>query len=206
MDHPGSVTRLLDQLRSDDIQTRHAAAEQIWQRYFPDLLELARRRLHRRVSRREDAEDVLQNMYHSFCARQQRGGFTLDNRDDLWRLLVGMTLNKARKAVARHTRGKRNIHSEQDAAAVDGDSAAPGWALEVIEAADPTPEQAAQFIEEFEQRLRLLSEPLRQVALWKLQGYTNAEIAAPERLHCSERTVERKLELIRKAWQEAEAD
>jgi len=45
---------------------------------------------------------------------------------------------------------------------------------------------------------QLPDEALRQVALWKLEGYSNAEIAA--KLACIERTVERKLARIRRIW------
>jgi len=40
----------------------------------------------------------------------------------------------------------------------------------------------------------------RQIAQWKLDGYTNAEIA--QRLGCGLRTVERRLELIRRIWEQ----
>jgi DNA-directed RNA polymerase specialized sigma24 family protein len=39
---------------------------------------------------------------------------------------------------------------------------------------------------------------LRSIAVWKMEGYTNAEIAA--RLGCVEVTVERRLRLIRDTW------
>jgi DNA-directed RNA polymerase specialized sigma24 family protein len=41
----------------------------------------------------------------------------------------------------------------------------------------------------------------RSVALLKLEGYTNAEIA--DRLGCAEGTVERRLNLNRSVWKEA---
>jgi hypothetical protein len=45
----------------------------------------------------------------------------------------------------------------------------------------------------------MLNDPgLRQIALWKLEGDTNAEIA--RKLECTLRTVERKLERIRIYW------
>ena len=48
----------------------------------------------------------------------------------------------------------------------------------------------------------MLKDPdLRQIALWKLEGYTNREIAA--QLDCKLRTVERKLERIRAYWETA---
>ena len=45
---------------------------------------------------------------------------------------------------------------------------------------------------------RLGDATLRQIALWKLDGHTNAEIA--RLLGRSEATVERKLKLIRELW------
>ena len=54
--------------------------------------------------------------------------------------------------------------------------------------------------EEFSGLLDLLpDEELRQVALWKLEGYTNAEIASEIGRH--ERSVERKLQIIRGIWE-----
>ena len=53
-----------------------------------------------------------------------------------------------------------------------------------------------------EESTRLLEalgdESLRQVALWRMEGYTTDEIA--ERLGCARRTVARRLELIRTLW------
>src|SRR5580658_10449341 len=56
----GSVTRLIQLLRSDDAAERDLAARLFWRRYFRDLLQLARNNLNRRIRRREDEEDVLQ--------------------------------------------------------------------------------------------------------------------------------------------------
>jgi DNA-binding CsgD family transcriptional regulator len=44
----------------------------------------------------------------------------------------------------------------------------------------------------------LSDQSLRQIAIWKLDGYTNQEIA--ERLGCALRTVQRKLERIQAYW------
>ena len=63
----------------------------------------------------------------------------------------------------------------------------------------PTPEFAATMVEQCRLLLERLSNPdLESLALAKLEGYTNDEIAA--RLECSLRTVERQLHLIRKKW------
>jgi len=64
----------------------------------------------------------------------------------------------------------------------------------------PTPEEAVEMGRRLSALLDLLDEPgLRQVALWKVEGYTNEEIAA--KLDCVPRTVERKVRRIRLLWQ-----
>jgi RNA polymerase sigma factor (sigma-70 family) len=200
MGSDASVTRLIQLLRSDDTAVRDLAARLIWQRYFADLLDLARKNLDRRVRRRADEEDVLQSMFRSFCARQGRGEFELAGRDELWKLLVTITLRKARNMARDHRRDRRDINREQAAGKAAGDdSTCPGWALEQMDAAGPTPAEAAVLNEALERRLEVLGDSeLRQVALWRLEGYTNREIA--DRLDCTERSIERKLERIRSKW------
>jgi DNA-directed RNA polymerase specialized sigma24 family protein len=71
-------------------------------------------------------------------------------------------------------------------------------------APEPTPAFAAELAEEFARRLRQLrDDELRTVALLRMEGLTNQEIAT--RLERSPATVERKLALIRKTW-EVECD
>jgi RNA polymerase sigma factor (sigma-70 family) len=202
MDSLGSVTRLLHDLRHDDPAVRDRAAQLVWERYFRDLLALARNHLSRRIRRREDEYDVLQSMFRSFCRRQQRGDYALGGRDDLWGLLVTITLCKARNVALRHRCQRRDVGREQGA-----HSSTPGcapealpWALEQMEAGEPNPAEAALLNETLELRLQRLADPeLRQLALRKLEGYTNQELAAL--FDCTERTIERKLERIRARWE-----
>jgi DNA-directed RNA polymerase specialized sigma24 family protein len=73
------------------------------------------------------------------------------------------------------------------------------WSEFSDQGAEPTPELAAQFADECRRLLHCLKdETLRSVAVWRLEGYTNEEIA--ERLDCVPQTVERKLRTIRKIW------
>jgi RNA polymerase sigma factor (sigma-70 family) len=192
----GSVTRLIIELRSDEPAVRELAARLVWGRYFQELLALARNHLSARIRCREDEEDVLQSMYKSFCIRQRRGDFDLANRDELWNLLVRITLRKARNAAIRHRQGKRDVRREESDGSSEDQS---GTILDQIDSDGPTPAEAAVLNEALEHRFKMLSDPaLRQIALWKLEGYTNKEIA--QRLECTLRTVERKLERIRAYW------
>ncbi len=200
MNTPASVTRLIHLLRSQDTAVRDMAAGMIWQRYFRELLSLARRNLDRRARHRADEEDVLQSMFQSFCTRQARGDFHLADRDELWKLLVTITLRKARNASKAQRRDKRDVEREQAAGTEAGsDSSCMCWELEEMDAAGPSPAEAALLNETLERRLESLADSeLRQIALWRLEGYSNREIA--ERLDCTERSVERKLERIRSKW------
>jgi RNA polymerase sigma factor (sigma-70 family) len=194
----GSVTRLIIDLRSNDPKVREVAARLVWGRYLKELLRLARSQLSARIRTREDEEDVLQSMYKSFCIRQRKGDFDLRSRDQLWNLLVQITLRKARNTAIRHLQGKRDIRRE-DAVTIQS----PDSLLDQIDASGPSPAEAALLNEALERRIQMLGEPeLREIALLKLEGYTNAEIAA--QLDCTLRTVERKLERIRSYWQTAQ--
>jgi RNA polymerase sigma factor (sigma-70 family) len=203
MDDPGSVTRLIEQLRSSDQPAREEAARLVWDRYARALLELARNHLDHRVRQRTDEEDVVQSMYASFCSRQRRGEFDLAGRDDLWRLLVSVTLHKTWNTVRRHRRQARDYRREQIASGCAGGDRDDS-VLDPIDPGEPTPADAAALNDELEHRLLALDDPiLRRIALLKLEGHTNSEIAR-ELDNCTERTIERKLARIRDKWSRIE--
>ncbi len=123
----------------------------------------------------------------------------LSDRDSLWRLLVVITANKALRQLDHEHRQKRGGGTPQAPLGIytigPGDEAA----LVQVVGAEPTPEFAAQVAEEYGRLLDLLGDPtLRQVAVWKMEGYGNDEIA--DMLACSRRTVTRKLDAIRILW------
>ena len=129
-----------------------------------------------------------------FCRCAERGRFPrLSDRDDLWQVLVVLTERKAIKLVHHERRQKRG------GGAAQGEGTVFQAELQHIKGQEPTPEFAAEVAEEFQRLLaRLGNKELRSVALWKMEGYTNAEIAA--KLGCVLRTVERKLRVIRSIW------
>ena len=64
---------------------------------------------------------------------------------------------------------------------------------------EPDPQAAFQVAEDCQDMLDRLSDTiLRAIALWKMEGFTTEEIAS--KLGCTTRTIERKLQLIRRLW------
>src|SRR5262249_10533514 len=137
--------------------------------------------------------------FDSFCRRAEQRQFPdLKDRDGLWALLVLITARKAADLLKYHGRDKRGgvqVHGESALPPVEGATGPAGF--DSLEGAGPTPEEAALLAEEVETLLAQLRDPaLRQVAVWKLEGYTNAEIAAKQA--CSVPTIERRLSVIRR--------
>lgn len=183
--HP--LTIWLEQWKAGDSD----AAQKIWEHYFQEVVKLARKKMQGLPRRAADEEDVAQNAFLSLCRGVERKRFPkLNDREDLWRLLVVITRGKAFDLCAQEKAKKRGGGVYQPVA---------DFELENIFSKEPTPEFAAQVAEEYQRLLGKLTDPqLQQIALWKMEGDTNEEIA--QKLGCVLRTVERRLNLIRKLW------
>jgi RNA polymerase sigma factor (sigma-70 family) len=176
------VTLWLNQVKDGD----RAAVRHLLDRYFHRLVGLARSRFHDRPALVDYDEDVALSAFNSLCLGAERGCFPdLVDREGLWRLLAVITI---RKAIELQRRGRpREVSGELN--------------LEQLLSDEPPPELAAEMADEYQRLLGLLDEPeLQSIALWKVEGHTNEEIA--NRLGCVERTVERKLQRIRILWAE----
>jgi DNA-directed RNA polymerase specialized sigma24 family protein len=190
-DPAGSVTCFFTQLRRGDSR----AAEALWQRFFPRLVALAHKTLAGRPQRVADADDAAQSAFASFCQRVQEGEYEVGDRTDLWNLLGVITANKARMQARREGAAKRGggrVVGEHALTRADGSP------LPLDEAAD---QRTADFDCHSEELLSQLEPELREIAVLRLLGYRNREIA---RMHdCTERKIERKLQLIRLRWEAA---
>ena len=198
----GSVTHWLDRLKAGD----HAAAQELWERYFRRLVGLARQKLQGRPRRAADEEDVALGAFDSFCRGAEQGRFPrLSDRDNLWKLLVTITARKAYQQVLHEGRQRRGGNAVLGESGLVGPTQAAAGAagLEQFLDREPTPEFAAQVAEEWQRLLdRLPNAEVRSVAQWKMEGYTNQEIAA--KLGCAVRSVERRLRVIRSLWTSGE--
>jgi DNA-directed RNA polymerase specialized sigma24 family protein len=188
MSSKGSVTSWLDRLRAGD----EDGAQRLWQDYFHRLVGLARGKLVARPRALDGPEDVALSAFKSFFLAAKAGRFPrLNDRRDLWQILVMLTARKAIDALRRD----RDVFVAEDSSA--------GLAIDNIVGSEPTPSFAIEVAEQCERLLGLLpSDELRAIALLKLEGYTNEQIA--ERIERSLATVERKLSLIRETWEAAD--
>ena len=195
MSATGSVVSWLARLREGDA----GAAQHLWEQYFARMVGLARKRLRGARRREADEEDVALSAFDSFCRGAEQGHFPdLRERNNLWRLLVNITARKALHLLARQGRLKRGGGKLRGESALL--EAAEGGGIEAVVGNEPTPEFAAQVAEEYQRLISQLGdEQQRAIAVWKMEGHTNEEIAA--RLGIALATVERRLRLIRKTWE-----
>jgi RNA polymerase sigma factor (sigma-70 family) len=185
----GSITHWIREIQEGNQEV----AQELWERYFAKLVQLARMELRGAKRQMADEEDVAISVFDSFCRAAENGRFPdLADRDSLWRLLVRMTARKSIDLRRRETRLRRGGPARAEL---------PGQptgeeALAIAIGDTPSPEFAAMMAEELRDLLDFLDDgEFRAIALGKMEGYSNEELA--QRLDCSVRTIERRLSLIR---------
>ncbi|MEM6688768.1 MAG: ECF-type sigma factor [Planctomycetota bacterium] len=156
------------------------AVEEFWDQYAGPLRRLAQKQISKSLGRRVDADDVLQSACRTFFRRIGQGEFSCQCDDDLWRLLLTITLNKVRMQARYHSRQCRGLERERS---MDF-AVAISTGLET----DATTQQIdfADYLESIFQYFDIES---REVLQRMLDGETQARIATIMRI--SERTVRR---------------
>lgn len=192
-----SVTKWIAGLKGGDSE----AVLRLFERYWDFLVAAAQTHLNNKPRPLGDEEDLAQSVLISLCRGAADGRLNgLANRDELWGLLLSITQRKAIDRVRYHNRLKRGggrVANEADLAARSDDET--GFRLDQLKGSVPTPEFLVLIEEETGQLLGLLrDESLCQIAIWRMEGFTVTEIA--DKIGKGTRTVERKLELIRKTW------
>ena len=140
-----------------------------------------------------DAEDAALSAFANFWKPSDDFAVVL-NRDDLWKLLGTITVPKALKQARREAAEKRGGGYTLCEAALNRPDGSP---LPLDEAAGLFPAQ--EFDLHSAELLEALDPELRRIAVLRLLGHTNREIAGV--LECTERKIERKLHLIRLQWE-----
>lgn len=194
------LTVWLQRLKSGDADAPAAILEQC----LPSLLRYARRKLENRdVPRRAaDEEDIALSAFQSFFEGAAAGDFSkLDHTSNLRSVLYTIAIRKITALERRHGRIKAGSGK------VRGDSAV-GWRTDdgdyvdgFAQLADSgyTPAFVVEAAESCEALMSALpDDTLRAVAIWRMEGYTNQEIAT--KLDWTIRKVERKVAKIRDIW------
>ena len=170
------------------------AQTELWHRYFERLVAAVRARVIGTSRAVRDEEDIALSVLDSFYDAAANGRFpTLRDPDDLWHLLLRMASRKVVDKRRHETRQRRGGGRDPQSIDAVDDAGRP-----MIEVAgdQPTPEMIASMRESMDQFFAALDVgPLRDLAGAKLEGHSNAELAG--RFECSERTIERRLHLIR---------
>jgi DNA-directed RNA polymerase specialized sigma24 family protein len=192
MSAAGSVTYWIGRLKAGD---HDKPSRRLWDAYAAPVVRVALARLAGLPRLRSEAEDVALSALDSFFRRAAAGRFPrLDDRHDLWAVLLTLTCRKAARLVRRASGGPQVYRF------TDLQSKEAGRDDPPVEAAapDPDPVAAAAVADGVARLLGVLSGELRTVALLALAGHTNREIGA--RLDLSEGSIGRKLRLIRETW------
>jgi RNA polymerase sigma factor (sigma-70 family) len=197
--HESSVTEWIQQLRAGD----SVAAQRLWERYFQQMVTLARRRLEGAAKAMADEEDVALSAFRSFCLGARDGRFPqLLDSDSLWPLLMVITANKSVDLIRRNNRlrrgGRANVQRDNTDSTVS--------ILNEIMSKEPTPEFAAEVADQLQRLLNKLREKgdddLSRIALLRMDGFSHKEIA--DRIGCSVRSIDRKMIVIAQVWEKDE--
>lgn len=171
---------LLARLRGGELD----AASQLYLKYADRLIHVARRQSAPALASRFDPEDVVQSVFRTFFRRFSAGAYDLPDGDELWKLLLVISLNKLRKLGLHHRAIKRDARRTQggepiaEVAGADDQAAVLQLRLtiaELLERVDPTAARIVQL---------------------RVEGREVSEIA--ELTARSKRTVERVLQNFRR--------
>ena len=189
-----TITEWIDQLRDG----RETAAQKLWDHFLEKLTDLVRKRLRHSPKRLSDEEDVVLDACEA-CFRALKEGRYSDirSRENLWSLLAVVAERKAIDQIRRNTKGVDGLRAPATFSIVS-DSSSILDGVEQWPCTEPTPEFAAIFIENLRDRLSLLNEMHSEVAVLKMQGFSNREIS--QKIGRSVPSVERYLKKIRAEW------
>lgn len=88
---------------------RDDAATAFYMRYAERLRKLAANQMQNHLASRVDPEDIVQSVFRTFFRRAELGQYDLPEGEQLWRLLLVISLNKVRSQAEHHRAAKRDV-------------------------------------------------------------------------------------------------
>jgi RNA polymerase sigma factor (sigma-70 family) len=153
--------------------------------FSQSLARLAQRHLDARLKSRLEGEDVVQSAFRTFLRRNARGEFQVEGTADLWRLLVRITVMKARAKGRYHTADRRNPRHE-----VHGDE----WFSDLI-AREPEAGEADSLVDTIDALLDGTPDWYASVLEMRLDDVSITEIA--DHLKLSRQSIHRALRVLK---------
>lgn len=160
------------------------AATQLYLRYAHRLRALVQAHCSTALTRRLDADDIVQSVFRRFFRRVSQGDYDVPPGEELWGLFLVIALNKIRAEETFHRASKRDVRvtaevPPDDVPGQDGSEEAAFTVLHLT----------------IEDALRDMPDSLRTMVELRIQGHEVADIAA--RIGRSKRTIERSLQEVR---------
>jgi RNA polymerase sigma-70 factor (ECF subfamily) len=168
---------LLSHIRDGD----EKAAELLYHRFAGRLRNLAHAKLSKLLQSRLDADDIVQSVFRRFFQATNEGAYDCPTDEELWSVLMVITLNRLRTEEAFQRAGKRDVRRNMNMEALDK-----------LTSFSQSSFASSVLREGVEEALEKLPEHFGRVTKLRLEGYEVAEIAL--RVGRSKRTVERILQ------------
>ena len=163
------------------LATDEQAMAEFVRRYQPALERIAAGAISPELQRRVSPESVAQSVCRTFLRRMESNPYELRDAGALWSLLCAIVLTKVREKVRFHKRQRRDAGREAPLSEAKG----------LTDTAAVPPDELVAFQDAFRQIFEEIEDEERQILELRLNGKTQAEIAAE--MECSERTVRRLL-------------
>lgn len=182
-------------------QRDERAAQQIWNRYYEKLVQLAKTKLQGVRFPTEDAEDVAAMAINEFYRGAQESRYpNVRDRKSLWPLLLKITADRAIDEY-RKTRTQKK-EWETRLVSIDNGPDSQIRNLAVVISNSPTPEFTAMVREQLVRFIGMLDPRSQKIVIARMAGYTRKEIA--EHIKMTIATVDLELAVARKKLQRFE--
>jgi RNA polymerase sigma-70 factor, ECF subfamily len=158
----------------------------LYQRYARRLRRVVARQSSPALSARVDHEDIVQSVFCDFFQGAAEGRYDVHEGEEIWKLLLVMTLNKIRRVGNFHRAGCRDIRRTTGGVTHDR-------AVESESGRDESTLTVLHMV--IDEAFEILPPGQRSIVEMRVEGYEIAEIA--ERTRRSKRTVQRVLQEFR---------